>query len=66
MTLPELSQRFGQLAAQASVTLANYDRASDFSRDVLTAIRQVSAAAEAVYRLSRQIERNPNSLLFGR
>lgn len=66
VTLPELSQRFGQLAAQASVTLANYDRASDFSRDVLTAIRQVSAAAEAVYRLSRQIERNPNSLLFGR
>ncbi|WP_428926268.1 MlaD family protein [Marinibacterium sp. SX1] len=65
-TLPELSDRLGRLAAQASTTLAGYDRTSEFSRDMLVAIRQVSAAAESIYRLSRQLERNPNSLIFGR
>ena len=65
-SLPELSERLGRLAAQAQTTLTGYDRTSEFSRDMLAAIRQINAAAEAVYRLSRQIERNPNSLLFGR
>lgn len=65
-SLPELSERFGRLAAQAQSTLASFDRTSDFSRDMLAAIRQINAAAEAVYRLSRRIERSPNSLLFGR
>ncbi len=65
-SLPELSERFGRLAAQAQSTLASFDRTSEFSRDMLAAIRQINAAAEAVYRLSRRIERSPNSLLFGR
>ncbi|MBB94142.1 MAG: hypothetical protein CML68_06035 [Rhodobacteraceae bacterium] len=64
--LPELSRRFGQLANQATTTLAGYDRTSEFSRDLVAAIRQVSAAADSIYRLSRQIERNPNSLIFGK
>lgn len=64
--LPALSERISRLADQASTTLAGYDRTSEFSRDLLTAIRTVSAAADSIYRLSRQIERNPNSLIFGR
>lgn len=65
-TLPALSERISQLAAQASTTLAGYDRSSEFTRDLLGAIRTVNSAAESIYRLTRQLERNPNSLIFGR
>lgn len=65
-TLPALSERISQLAAQASTTLAGYDRSSEFTRDLLAAIRTVNSAAESIYRLTRQLERNPNSLIFGR
>ena len=65
-TLPDLSDRVNRLATQATATLSGYDRTSEFSRDLLTAIRQVSSAASSLNQLVRQIERNPNSLIFGR
>ncbi|MBU2961532.1 MCE family protein [Citreicella sp. C3M06] len=65
-TLPALSQRIGTLVAQAETTLGGYEANSDFNRETVNALREVRQAAEALTRLSRQIERNPNSLLFGR
>ena len=65
-TLPELSDRVNLLAVQATSTLSGYDRSSEFSRDLVNAIRQVSNAATAITRLAREIERSPNSLIFGR
>ncbi|SFE38370.1 MlaD family protein [Roseivivax sediminis] len=65
-TLPALSAQLRQLATQAGTTLGNYDENAAFTRDTRAAIRQVSEAAEAVERLARTIERNPNSLILGR
>ncbi len=65
-TLPALSNRLSAAATQANSTLSAYDRNSEFSRGLATAVRQIDAAAEAIERLARQIARNPNSLLTGR
>lgn len=65
-TLPALSDRLSQAAAQASATLNDFDRDSVFARDLSAVIAQIDAAAASVERLARQIARNPNSLLTGR
>jgi paraquat-inducible protein B len=65
-TLPALSAQLQQLANQAGTTLGAYDEDAQFSRDTRAAIRQVTEAADAIERLARTIERNPNSLILGR
>nr|WP_254899280.1 MlaD family protein [Thalassococcus arenae] len=64
--LPELSTRLNQLVRQAETLVNSYGDRSTFNAGTLTALRDVSDAARAVSRLAREIERNPNSLLFGR
>jgi paraquat-inducible protein B len=64
--LPELTRRLNQLVVQAEALVGSYGERSDFNAQSLRALREVSDAARAVTRLAREIERNPNSLLFGR
>jgi len=64
--LPELSARIEALVAEAEKTLSEYGAQSSFNRETLSSLREVRAAAEALSKLARAIERNPNSLLFGR
>lgn len=64
--LPQLTARLNQLVRQSEALLATYGDRSAFSAQTLGALRDVSDAAKAVSRLAREIERNPNSLLFGR
>ncbi|EIE51878.1 paraquat-inducible protein B [Salipiger aestuarii] len=65
-TLPALSRRIGSLVGQAETTIGGYADNSEFNRETVSALREVREAAEALTKLARQIERNPNSLLFGR
>jgi paraquat-inducible protein B len=65
-SLPELSARIETLVAEAEKTLAGYGSQSSFNRETLSSLRDVRAAAQALSKLARAIERNPNSLLFGR
>ena len=64
--LPQLSTRLNQLVRQAEALVASYGDRSNFNAETLSALRDVSDAARAVSRLARELERNPNSLLFGR
>lgn len=65
-SLPDLSARIEALVAEAEKTLAGYGGQSRFNRETMASLREVRAAAEALSKLARAIERNPNSLLFGR
>ncbi|WP_417721896.1 MlaD family protein [Salipiger sp.] len=65
-TLPQLSARIQRMVGEAEVVLNSYGDRSDFNRETVSALREVKAAAEALTKLARAIERNPNSLLFGR
>lgn len=64
--LPELARRIDTLVGRASALVAAYGDRSDFNADVRTAIRDFRDAARSIAALARAIERNPNSLLFGR
>ncbi|MGY9045804.1 MAG: MlaD family protein, partial [Rhodobacterales bacterium] len=65
-TLPGLAADLRAVATQANTTLSAYSDDSNFTRETRTAIRQIQSAAEAIERLARTIERNPNSLILGR
>lgn len=64
--LPELTARLNTLIAQTETLARSYDDSSDFNAQTLRMLREVSDAARALTQLAREIERNPNSLLFGR
>ncbi|WP_375686998.1 MlaD family protein [Pseudooceanicola sp. LIPI14-2-Ac024] len=64
--LPALIARAEQVLAQAQATLQGYDADTGVGRDVTRALREVEKAAEAVDALARALERNPNSVIFGR
>ncbi|MHA6326392.1 MlaD family protein [Roseivivax sp. CAU 1753] len=64
--LPGIAAQLRVVANQAGATLGAYGRDSQFSRETQGAIRQIEAAASAIERLARTIERNPNSLILGR
>ncbi|SIT06584.1 paraquat-inducible protein B [Roseivivax lentus] len=64
--LPGLATQLRGVANEASSTLSAYGRQSEFTRETQGAIRQIEAAAAAIERLARTIERNPNSLILGR
>ncbi|MCR8546238.1 MlaD family protein [Salipiger sp. P9] len=65
-SLPRLSTRIERLVAEAETALQGYGANSSFNRETVAALRDVREAAAALTKLARAIERNPNSLLFGR
>ncbi|MGR3378253.1 MlaD family protein [Salipiger abyssi] len=65
-SLPSLSARIERLVGQAEVVVQSYGDNSSFNRETVSALREVREAAAALSKLARAIERNPNSLLFGR
>ena len=64
--LPDLASRIERVVAEAERLVASYSGDSTFNRETVDALREVRAAAESLSKLARAIERNPNSLLFGR
>ncbi|UWQ46630.1 MlaD family protein [Leisingera aquaemixtae] len=64
--LPALSARLERLVAQSEALIASYGARSSFNSETLDALREVKTAARAVSQLARKIERDPNSLLFGK
>ena len=64
--LPQLARDLRRVADQANTTLADFAEDSRFSRETRAAITSVTSAADAIEKLARTIERNPNSLLLGR
>lgn len=65
-TLPALAARANQLVAQSEAVIESYSERSRFNAETLQTLRDIQDAADAVTALSRQIQRNPNSLLTGR
>ncbi len=65
-TLPEVVNRLTALFAQASRAIEGYDQGEQLSRSAEDTLRDISQAANALAKLARAIERNPNSLLLGR
>lgn len=64
--LPALSARLERLVAQSEALIGSYGARSSFNSESLDALREIKAAARAVSLLARKIERDPNSLLFGK
>ncbi|SIO02215.1 paraquat-inducible protein B [Rhodovulum sp. ES.010] len=64
--LPEVLARARSVLDQAAATIRGYDATRGAGRDLAPAIREVERAARAVSDLARALERNPNSILFGR
>lgn len=64
--LPALLARAETVLDEAARTISGYDAAQGVGRDLDIALREVRRAAEAVASLARALERDPNSLLFGR
>ncbi|EAR51239.1 paraquat-inducible protein, putative [Oceanicola granulosus HTCC2516] len=65
-SLPALLGRTGALLDQAAVTLGEYGTDDGVGRSLAQTLREVEQAAAAISSLARELERNPNSLLFGR
>lgn len=65
-TLPALAARANRLVAQSEAVIESYSERSRFGAETLQTLRDIQEAADAVSALSRQIQRNPNSLLTGR
>lgn len=64
--LPALAGRLDRLVAQAEALVSAYGARSPVNDELLSALREARATARAFSQLARAIERNPNSLLFGR
>ena len=64
--LPALLSDAQTVLNQASVTLQGYDASSGIGRQVNQTLREVDRAAAAIAALARELERNPNALIFGR
>ena len=64
--LPALSARASALVTETGDVLNDYGERSRFNAEMLSALRDIQEAADAVSSLARAIQRNPNSLLTGR
>lgn len=64
--LPQLTARLERLVAETETVVRSYGERSDFNTQTLSALREVQNAARAISDLAREIERSPNSLIFGR
>lgn len=65
-SLPDLSERMSGLVVNADGVIAGYGQSSRFNTELMSVLRDIQAAADAVTALARTIERNPNSLILGR
>lgn len=65
-SLPDLSERMSGLVVSANGVIAGYGERSRFNTELMSVLRDIQAAADAVTALARTIERNPNSLILGR
>ncbi|WP_112872987.1 MlaD family protein [Paracoccus endophyticus] len=65
-TLPQLSQRFQQLAARAEAVIATYGERGAFNTETVNTLRGLRRAAESLGSLATTIERNPRAFLLGR
>lgn len=64
--LPALSARLDRLVTRSEELIAAYGDRSDFNSESLSMLREIRAAARSVTTLTRALERNPNSILFGK
>ena len=64
--LPGMIERINALLNTAATAIAGVGETSTVVRDAREAMREITRAAEAVAQLARTIERDPNSLIFGR
>lgn len=64
--LPALAEQLEKLAVRTEAALTSYGEKSRLVSIGLDALRDISEAGEALKSLARTIQRNPNSLLFGR
>ncbi|MBR9762122.1 MAG: MCE family protein [Rhodobacteraceae bacterium] len=64
--LPTLLDQARAVLSRADRTLQGYDTDAGAGRDLRDALREVNRAAAAIAALARELERNPNSILFGR
>lgn len=64
--LPQLAARLEGLVGQAEALVAAYGARSPVNDEMLNTLREARNAARAFSQLARALERNPNSLLFGR
>lgn len=64
--LPQLAARLDRLVDQAEALVGAYGARSPVNEEILSALREARATARAFSQLARALERNPNSLLFGR
>lgn len=64
--LPTIIARLERLFVQAGRTIEGYNQGDRLTRSAEETLRDISKAADALAKLARTIERNPNSLLLGR
>ncbi|PJE27798.1 paraquat-inducible protein B [Pseudooceanicola antarcticus] len=64
--LPALLEQARGVLSRAQTTLRGYDTEAGVGRELRDALREVNRAASALAALARELERNPNSILFGR
>lgn len=64
--LPGIVNRLEGLLTQAEGLIGAYGARSEFNDETVSMLREVRAAARSIAALVRQLERNPNSILFGK
>jgi paraquat-inducible protein B len=64
--LPALAAQLSAAALRAEQALASFGPGSDINRDTLMLLRELRDTAKSVNSLVVQLERRPNSVLFGR
>ena len=65
-SLPALSERLSRVVAEAEALLGSYGERSRFNAETLATFRDIQSAANAIRTLARTLERDPNSILFGK
>ncbi|WP_375261063.1 MlaD family protein [Palleronia sp.] len=64
--LPTLLDEVGGLLDQTGTVVEGYNARGALGAEVQSTLRDIQSAASSIDSLAREIERNPNSLLFGR
>ena len=64
--LPSIASRLNTVLAEAEELISGYQVNGSLGSEARSTLRDIRAAAKSVDSLTRAIERNPNSLLFGR
>lgn len=64
--LPGLITELSEVAARADATLASVGPDSQVNRETLALLRQIRDSARSVQDLAQALQRQPNSVLFGR